>query len=42
MMQKEILESYGFEVILTRSNQATDRGLYDRGYASKGMRSLYQ
>ncbi len=36
MMQKEILESYGFEVILTRSNQATDRGLYDRGYAAKG------
>lgn len=36
MMQKEILESYGFEVILTRSNQDTDRGLYDRGYAAKG------
>ena len=36
MMQKEILEGYGFEVILTRSNQATDRGLYDRGFAAKG------
>lgn len=36
MMQKEILEGYGFEVILTRSNQATDRALYDRGYAAKG------
>ena len=36
MMQKEILEGYGFEVEITRSNQATDRGLYDRGYAAKG------
>lgn len=36
MMQKEILEGYGFDVVLTRSNQATDRGLYDRGYAAKG------
>ena len=36
LMQKEILEGYGFEVILTRGNQATDRGLYDRGYAAKG------
>ena len=36
LMQKEILEGYGFEVILTRDNQATDRGLYDRGYAAKG------
>ncbi len=36
LMQKEILEGYGFEVILTRNNQAADRGLYDRGYAAKG------
>ena len=36
LMQKEILESYGFEVILTRNSQDADRGLYDRGYAAKG------
>lgn len=36
LMQKEILERYGFEVILTRSRQAEDRALYDRGYAAKG------
>lgn len=36
LMQKEILEGYGFEVILTRSSQAADRVLYDRGYSAKG------
>lgn len=36
MMQKEILESYGFEVVTTRENQATDRALSDRGRASAG------
>ena len=36
LMQKKILEGYGFEVITTRSDQATDRKLYDRGYAAKG------
>lgn len=30
------LESYGVEVIKTRPNQATDRELVSRGYASKG------
>lgn len=36
LMQKEILEGYGFEVILTRTSQATDREVYDRGRAAKG------
>ena len=36
LLQKEILEGYGFEVVLTRSKQAADRALYDRGYAAKG------
>lgn len=36
LMQKEILERYGFEVVTTRANQATDRALVDRGMASKG------
>lgn len=36
LMQKEILEDYGFEVILTRSNKDTDRGVWERGYAAKG------
>ena len=36
LMQKEILEGYGFEVILTRGSQAADRELYSRGYAAKG------
>lgn len=36
MMQKTILEGYGFEVITTRENQATDRGLFERGKASAG------
>lgn len=36
LMQKEILERYGFDVVLTRGSQAADRGLYDRGYAAKG------
>lgn len=34
--QKKYLEDYGIEVITTRDNQETDRGLYDRGAASKG------
>ena len=37
LMQKEILEGYGFEVILTRGSQAIDRELYSRGYAAKGL-----
>lgn len=36
LMQKEILERYGFEVITTRANQETDKALADRGKASKG------
>lgn len=36
LLQKEILEGYGFEVVLTRNKQAADRALYDRGYAAKG------
>lgn len=36
MLQKEILEGYGCEVILTRDDQAKDRKVYDRGYAAKG------
>lgn len=36
MMQKEILERYGFEVVTTRPDQNTDRDLYGRGMASKG------
>ncbi len=36
LMQKEILEGYGFEVILTRESQGADRDLYDRGHAAKG------
>jgi len=35
-LQKKYLESYGIEVITTRTNQATDKALYDRGAASKG------
>ncbi len=33
---KEELESYGIEVITTRENQETDRGLVSRGQASAG------
>lgn len=33
---KEQLESYGISVVTTRDNQETDRGLYERGAASKG------
>ncbi len=36
LMQKEILEGYGFEVILTRAKQGTDKKLYNRGLAAKG------
>ena len=36
LMFKELLEGYGFEVILTRDGQAADRAVYDRGYAAKG------
>ena len=35
-LQKKYLQQHGFEVITTRTNQATDRDLYDRGAASKG------
>lgn len=36
LLQKQYLEEYGIEVITTRSTQALDRALYDRGAASKG------
>ena len=36
LMEKELLEGYGFTVILTRDNQETDRALYDRGHAAQG------
>lgn len=36
LLLKKYLEQYGFEVIQTRSNQATDMGLTARGKASKG------
>ncbi len=36
LIQKEILESYGFEVVTTRGTQGKDKGLYNRGYAAKG------
>ena len=36
LLQKKYLEAYGIEVITTRSSQDMDRGLYDRGAASRG------
>lgn len=36
VLLKKYLEQYGFEVVLTRENQATDKGLTARGKASKG------
>lgn len=36
LLQKKYLEQYGFEVILTRSNQATDLALTTRGRKAKG------
>lgn len=36
LLQKKYLEQYGFEVILTRSNQATDLALTSRGRLAKG------
>ncbi len=36
LLQKKYLESYGIQVITTRSSQAKDRQLYDRGAAAKG------
>lgn len=36
LMQKEILEGYGFEVVTTRDSQGADRGLYERGFAAQG------
>lgn len=35
-LQKKYLKEYGVEVITTRGSQKTDKGLYDRGAASKG------
>lgn len=35
-LQKKYLEEYGMEVITTRTNQATNKEVYDRGAASKG------
>ena len=34
LFQKQFLEEYGIEVITTRANQETDKGLYDRGALS--------
>jgi len=36
LLQKKYLEAYGIEVITTRTEQNTDRGLYSRGAASRG------
>lgn len=36
LLQKKYLEAYGIEVITTRDDLNTDRGLYDRGAASRG------
>lgn len=36
LLQKIYLEAYGIEVITTRDNLDTDRGLYDRGAVSRG------
>lgn len=36
LLLKRHLEAYGIQVVTTRSNQETDRKLYDRGIASKG------
>lgn len=36
LLLKEVLERYGFEVVTTRTNQATDKAVTDRGKASKG------
>lgn len=36
LLQKKYLEQYGFEVLLTRSNQATDLALTSRGRLAKG------
>lgn len=36
LLQKKYLELYGFEVVTTRTNQATDKGVYERGTCSKG------
>lgn len=36
LLQKKYLEQYGFEVILTRNKQETDKDLYNRGAMSKG------
>ncbi len=36
LLLKTALEGYGFTVYTTRSQQAADRGLFDRGYAAKG------
>ena len=36
LLQKKYLEEYGIEVIVTRPDQETDRGLYSRGTESKG------
>lgn len=36
LLQKKYLEAYGVQVVATRSDKNTDRGLYDRGAASRG------
>ena len=36
LMQKKYLEAYGVEVVTTRPDLNKDRGLYDRGAASRG------
>ena len=37
LLQKKYLEDYGIEVITTRPDPDTDRGLYDRGAQSRGL-----
>ena len=36
LLQKKYLEAHGFEVILTRTSQDEDKGLYQRGSMAKG------
>lgn len=38
---KKELESFGIVVVTTRTNQNTDRALYERGAASKGCSSMH-
>ena len=42
LLQKKYLEAYGIAVITTRSNQKTDRGLYDGGRHRRAVICLSQ